>query len=184
MRKIAVIDTETTWFQDVMSIGVVVADSNDYSVLDRRYYILDPEYKVGGMFSYVLQVEDIENQLSSRSKAIEEMKKWLSKVGVKDLYAYNAKFDKGALPELSGYVWHDIMRLAAYRQYNSSIPGTVECCKTGRIKSGFGVEPIMRMLAGDNRYCEIHNAIKDAEDELAIMRMLGHPIEKYEIARI
>ncbi len=31
MRKIAVIDTETTWFQDVMSIGVVVADSNDYN---------------------------------------------------------------------------------------------------------------------------------------------------------
>ncbi len=44
---------------------------------------------------------------------------------------------------------------------------------------GYGVESILRMLSGDCGYCEVHNAICDAMDELTIMRLLGHSIDAY-----
>jgi hypothetical protein len=40
------------------------------------------------------------------------------------------------------------------------------------------------MLTDDGRYCEVHNAIEDAVDELRIVELLGHPLEVYECARI
>jgi hypothetical protein len=41
------------------------------------------------------------------------------------------------------------------------------------------VEPILRMLSGNSNYCETHNAVLDALDELKIMQLLGHDLEKY-----
>lgn len=38
MGRFAVIDTETTWGDEVMSIGTVVADSETFEVIDQRYY--------------------------------------------------------------------------------------------------------------------------------------------------
>ena len=70
------------------------------------------------------------------------------------------------------------MRLAAYKQYNSAIPENAECCKTGQLKRGYGVEPILRML-GKEMYYETHNALMDAMDELEIVRLLGHPVDMY-----
>ena len=49
--KFAVIDTETNWYDKVMSIGVVVADSKTKIKMDSVYYIIDPEYRVGGMYA-------------------------------------------------------------------------------------------------------------------------------------
>ena len=49
---------------------------------------------------------------------------------------------------------------------------------------GYGVEDVLRMLSGNKRYSETHNAVSDALDELEIMRLLGHGISAYEIAVI
>lgn len=54
MDKFLVIDTETTWSDRVMSIGAVVADAYDMRPLATKYYILDPEYIAGGMYSSAL----------------------------------------------------------------------------------------------------------------------------------
>ena len=75
--------------------------------------------------------------------------------------------------------WFDIMRLAAYRQHNPKIPCTAECFRTGRMKRGYGVEAMLRLLSGQRAYCETHNAIMDAFDELHIMCLLGHPLADY-----
>lgn len=45
----AVIDTETNWNDKVMSIGVVIADSETIETIDSVYYIIIPEYKVDGI---------------------------------------------------------------------------------------------------------------------------------------
>ena len=66
------------------------------------------------------------------------------------------------------------MKLAAYRQYNPYIPEEVPCFRTGRLKSGYGVERILRMISQDAGYTEVHNALCDAEDELRIMQLLHH----------
>lgn len=182
--KFAVIDTETNWDDEVMSIGVVVADSKTKKKVDNVYYIIDPEYKVGGMYFYELRFEENQACVTNRKQALKEIEEWLNRYGVQKLFAYNASFDKRHLPEYSKYVWYDIMRLAAYRQYNVAIPDSADCFKTGKLKRGYGVEDILKMLSKDRRYSETHNAVLDAQDELKIIQLLGYEINQYDIAII
>ncbi len=184
-RRIVVIDTETNWNDEVMSIGLAVADADTFKCTDLRYYIIEPESLIGGMFSGVMHESgDIREIVSSRREAISDIKNYLKGQGIDSIFAYNARFDKGHLPELGGFEWFDIMRIAAYKQYNFGIPENAECCKTGRLKRGYGVEDILRMIGDDCRYQEVHNAVRDAEDELMIMELLKHPLEIYDCARI
>lgn len=182
-KNFAIIDTETNWDNEVMSVGVVVA-STTFKVLGRRYYVLTPEVEVGGMFSNAISLPGQQHYLCSRDVMAEDVHDFLAKFRVRSIFAYNAKFDYGMLPELSAYDWYDIMRLAAYRQYNEAIPHACECYGTGRMKSGYGVESIFQMLSGNLHYYEKHNALQDAEDELEIMMMLGHTVEEYDVALI
>ena len=182
MGNFAVIDTETNWDNRVMSVGIVVA-REDFSALDKRYYILDPECQVGGMYDSVLELVR-PHGVCSRRKAMKELRLWLLGLDVERLFAYNARFDRNHLPELGDFCWFDIMRIAAYRQYNPAIPADALCCSTGRLKSHYGVEPITRMLSGDESYRETHNALLDARDELAIMRLLGLSPADYQCAAI
>lgn len=180
MEKFVVIDTETTWTDEVMSIGAVLADSDTMLPLDSKYYILDPEYRIGGMYSASLMPRDIEKpMICSRSEALNNLIVWCKNISVNKIFAYNATFDRNHLPELSNMNWFDIMKLAAYIQYNPKIPRGADLCSTGRLKTGYGVQSIMRMLSGDYTYFETHNALKDSLDELKIMLLLGHPIYRY-----
>lgn len=180
MEKIAVIDTETTWGNQVMSIGAVLADADSLRPLDAKYYILTPEYLAGGMFSSALFLGSrLSPTVCPRAEAMEQIHAWLQLQGVRRLFAYNAGFDQGNLPELRGFHWYDIMRLAAYRQTNPAIPAWADCCATGRLKRGYGVEPMLRLLSGDGCYQETHNAVLDAMDELTILRLLGRSVESY-----
>ena len=181
----AVIDTETTWGDEVMSIGIVVADYNTLEPIDKKYYIISPEYKSGGMYSYVLNVKATKTDLlDSRQKVMEHIIKILQKYQIDSIFAYNASFDYNHLPELQAYKWFDIMKKAAYTQYNPKIPRNADCWGTGRLKRNYGVEPITRLLSGNRSYCEVHNAVCDAVDELRIMKLLGYSIEDYGHAQI
>ncbi|MBP8641238.1 MAG: hypothetical protein KBI01_10160 [Oscillospiraceae bacterium] len=185
MSRFAVIDTETTWGDAVMSIGIVIAESETFELIDKRYYILTPFKNHGGMYTYALYANDIAPDLEcSRDKAMTELRQFLSDNEVADMFAYNAAFDYHHLPELSHLAWYDIMKVAAYRQHNHRIPHCADCYSTGRMKRGYGVESIYRMLSGDSEYCEMHNALTDAMDELIIMKMLNHEFSKYALARI
>lgn len=181
---IAVIDTETTFSNEVMSIGVVIADGDTYRMLDKRYYLIKPMYRRGGMYSYALHQRGIEESVASRTETIKNIVQLLAQYGISSVFAYNASFDRNHLPELSHMNWYDIMRLAAYRQHNDKIPKDARCCRTGRLKSGFGVEAMLRLLSGDRMYYERHHALTDAIDELKIMQLLNHPIQDYQIALI
>ncbi len=184
MDKFAVIDTETNWNDEVMSIGVVVADSESRQKIASVYYIIDPEYKVGGMFAGELRLDDKAVCVMDRKRALAEIREWLNAYGVRKLFAYNAAFDQRHLPEYLEYEWFDIMRLAAYRQYNTQIPDSADCYKTGRLKRGYGVEDVLRMLRKSRKYRETHNAVLDAQDELEIIQLLGYGLGEYEIARL
>lgn len=181
----AVIDTETNFNDRVISVGVVIADSYSFEPVDRLYLVLTPEYKQPSMFGNVLEHNRAPiDAIVRRKEAVRQIKSLLTSYDVTALFAYNAAFDKGHLPELSDYDWYDIMRIAIYRQYNNAIPLCCECYKTGRMKSGYGAEDIYKMLSCDCRYREVHNALADAEDELEIMRLLSQNIDVYEISNI
>ncbi|MDR2350293.1 MAG: hypothetical protein LBF41_06695 [Deltaproteobacteria bacterium] len=185
MKRFAVIDTETTWSDAVMSIGVVTADSETFELLDKKYYVLTPFKNHGGMFSHALYVDGIKPDLEcSRENALNDLRRFLAENAIEIMFAYNACFDYRHLPELSHLAWHDIMRIAAYRQHNPKIPSCADCHGTGRLKRGFGVEDIYRMLSENRRYRETHNALADAIDELEIMRLLRHKLHVYAEARI
>lgn len=178
---IAVIDTETNWYDQVMSIGIVAARENTFRPVDSRYYILDPEYLAEGMYSDRMDLADPQmTRVTLRPQAMAEIRDWLHALGVSGIFAYNARFDFHHLEELQDFEWYDIMKLAAYRQYNEKIPDFAQCCSTGRLKRNYGVEPILRMLKGDLSYRETHNALLDARDELQIMELLSKPVSMYE----
>jgi hypothetical protein len=180
MNRFAVIDTETTWDDAVMSIGTVIADSETFELVDKRYYILIPYKNYGGMYTNALYADGIKPDLEcSREKALDELRRFLVSYDVATIFAYNAAFDYRHLPELRHIAWHDIMKLAAYRQYNPKIPSCAECYGTGRLKRGYGVESIYRLLSENLAYCEMHNALADAIDELEIMRLLNHELCRY-----
>ena len=182
--KFAVIDTETTWNDEVMSIGIVVSDFSKYEIIDKMYYVISPTYKNGGMYSSQLsESRGTKINIISRKFAIDRIKERLLKNGVKTIFAYNAAFDYRHLPELNMFIWIDIMKIAAYKQYNDKLPKTADYCTTGRLRSNFGVESMYTFLSG-KKYYEIHNAICDAEDELQIIKMLDKNFEDYLIGTI
>ncbi|MCM1167891.1 MAG: hypothetical protein NC299_11255 [Lachnospiraceae bacterium] len=178
----AVIDTETTWRDEVMSIGAALSDFESLKPIAMRYYILTPYKNHGGMYSGALYVRKPDFE-GSRTAVISDLRAFLQSESVTDIFAYNALFDYRHLPELNDFAWYDIMRLAAYRQYNAKISSS-DCYSTGRLKRGYGVENIYRMLSGRTDYRELHNALTDAADELEIMQMLAFPHENCQIARI
>lgn len=185
MKTFAVIDTETNWCDEVMSVGVVVADCETFEPVATKYYIFTQECMIGGMYSAVLQINGNPPAVEcNRDEAINDLLDFFDKNNVQSIFAYNAQFDYGHLKELSGFKWYDIIKVAAYKQYNSKIPFNAECCKTGRLKRNYGVEPMMRMLTGDYGYFETHNALFDALDELRIMQLLALPLDTYACAII
>lgn len=185
MEYFAVIDTETTWFNEVMSVGVIISDVASMNPIFGKCYIVDPEYKRGGMFSSVLMIHgDANTLIATRNECLDDIESILKEYKVEKILAYNAAFDKRNLPELHDYVWCDIMKIAAYRQYNKFIPTTVECFWSGKMKKGYSVENMIRMLTQDENYCETHNAYLDAIDELNIVRCLNLKFKVYEDAII
>ncbi|MGM9604072.1 MAG: hypothetical protein ACI3XG_03330 [Faecousia sp.] len=180
MKKFAVIDTETNWADAVMSIGCCLADADTLQPIAAKYHILPEECAVGGMFYDALFLDTpVKPILCTREEAMEDLSGWLSGYGVTALFAYNAGFDRNHLPELRRFDWYDIMRLAIYRQHNPKIPACADCYSTGRMKRGYGVESMLRLLSGNCTYRETHNALLDALDELEIVRLLGHGIHEY-----
>lgn len=180
MGHFALIDTETNWHDQVMSIGTVIADEETFQIIAVKYHVLPQECQVGGMYENALFLDiPFSPILCSRKEAIDELRNWFAGFGITKIFAYNANFDRNHLQELGDYQWFDIMRLAAYRQYNTAIPDCADCFATGRLKRGYGVEPILRLLSGKVRYRETHNAVLDALDELSIMRLMNIPADQY-----
>ena len=184
MGYFAVIDTETNWADQVMSIGTVIANTDTLEAMDAKYHVLPLECQVGGMYESTLFIPTpVKPILCTREDALQALRKWFQAFGVRSVFAYNACFDRNHLPELRDFDWYDIMRLAAYRQHNPKIPAHAECCTTGRLKRGYGVEAMLQLLSDHCAYRESHNAFFDALDELEIMRLLGHPLTAYPALR-
>lgn len=177
-KRFAVIDTETNWKNEVMSIGIVIAKDGEFEAIDTKYLVIKEAAKVGGLFSKVLYLEGQQVEIGRRDNAIKRVIEYLRINEIESIFAYNASFDWRCLPELRGFSWYDILKKAAYREFNPSLPDSAAFCSTGRLKSGYGVENIIRMF-GERDYREVHNALTDAIDELRIMKYLQYSISAY-----
>ena len=165
-----------------MSIGTVIADSGTFEPIEVKHHILPTECEIRGMYYDTLFIETPVNSiLCTRSEAIADLRIWFQHYGVQSIFSYNTCFDRNHLPELRDFDWHDIMRLAAYRQHNPKIPVTADCSSTGRLKHGYDVEPMRRLLSRNRTYRESHNVFYDALDELKIMQLLNHRLPDYPL---
>ena len=177
--RIAVIDTEINRNDEVMSIGLVIADALTFETIEEKYYIIEPEHTVGGEYQKKLRINEFVNVGSiSRKDAMGRVRACLSGHGVRSIFAYNAISDYERLVELTPYNWYDIMQLAAYKQYNATITDDDECHESGRLKKDFNVPAMLERLGGEGSGYE-NNAIYDARDELEILKLMNRPIGDY-----
>ena len=178
MSRFAVIDTETTWTGDLMTVGILIVERGSFEIADYRYYLVKEALYEGGMYSHKVHMKGIKEVTVSANYIQNEIYGFLIEKGISSVFAYNAGFDRKCLPALNSFRWYDIMRLAAYKQYNAAIPQAIDCYATGRLKTGYSVEGVMRLF-GKHNYVESHNALLDARDELEIMFLLGYDLNEY-----
>lgn len=137
-----------------MSIGTVIADADTFTPSEAKYHILPIECEIGDMYESTPFIETpVRPILCTWAEPIADLRVWFQQHSVYSIFAYNACFDRNHLPGLQDFDWYNIMRFAAYRQHNSKIPATADCCSTGRLKRGFGVEPMLRLLS-ENYTCQ------------------------------
>ena len=174
----AVLDIETNWQQEMMSVGMVIADDEQFVAVEKIYCIISPECQVGGLYSCALRnVNEKLIQTCTRAEAISNLTNVLSNYHVRSIFSYNAKFDYRFLPELHHYVWHDIMCVAANINTNDKLPPDEEYYRTGLLKRK-SFERIMRLIYWKG-YTESHNALCDAVDELQLMGIINQKLETY-----
>ena len=181
---IAVLDVETNFDDNVISIGVVIASKYTYRPVFKKYFVITPECDVYGMYTDRLFITDHPTTTVTRDEAIHTLERIFAKYKITSIFAYNASFDYRHLPEIQHYRWFDIMKVAAYKQHNPYLSSRMEYCNTGRLKSNYGAEDIMRLLTASRSYKESHNALIDAMDELKIMELLGLDFASYRHAEI
>lgn len=89
---IAVIDTETNWDGELISIGVVIAHRESFCAAAERYYIITPECHMFSLYGFALGAYQPATRCS-RQEAVQDLRSFLDDYRVTDLFAYNAKFD-------------------------------------------------------------------------------------------
>lgn len=90
MEKFAVIDTETNWADQVMSIGTVIADTDTFEAIKSKYHILPIECQVGGMYESTLFIEtSAQPLLCTRAEAISDLRAWFQQHGVHSIFTYS-----------------------------------------------------------------------------------------------
>ena len=104
MGYFAVIDTETNWADQVMSIGTVIADADNFQIIAVKYHVLPLECEVGGMYESALFLDiPFSPILCTRQEALDHLTGWFAEYGITKVFAYNACFDRNHLPELGAY---------------------------------------------------------------------------------
>lgn len=98
-ERFAVIDTETNWENEVMSIGIVIAEDGKFEAIDNKYIIFEEAARVGGMYTYTMFLKGQTPEVLKKQKAIEAIEAYLNSNDVTSIFAYNASFDARCLPE-------------------------------------------------------------------------------------
>lgn len=203
---VAVIDVETTWHDEVMSIGAVIVDTRDkYRILDVAYWLVSPFCYQPAMFSGAIELSMVKESSFFYQKGncildsvtetedtfencIAGLKALLDRYYVSSCFAYNGHFDKRHLLDLDGVVWFDlVVPFTSYdlNPYLSSekIPGeNLGFGKAGvRLVKEYSFFDIMRHIPGCKRYRETHNGCVDAFEEAMAMQMMKLPRDEYRI---
>lgn len=205
MKKFVVLDTEATNTgkanagrfgvgASVYDLGYIVADASGAIYYQNRIIVADTfndaalmksAYYVDKMPQYYAELANGCKLMTMRD-ALQTLRADLRTYDVRDVWAYNAMFDRDALNSSVaqasngfcewalpyGTKWRDIMRYAqsticATKKYRAWCEGHDLITKAGRPR--VTAEAVYRYLTGDDGYTEQHTALSDAQDELIIL---------------
>nr|WP_233750257.1 AAA family ATPase [Mycoplasmopsis agalactiae] len=103
--NIAVIDVETNFFNEVVSIGVAIADKNNFKLVDQNYWLIGEREQSPSMYSNAYHIPELEKYgikdyvVDTYDEAIEKLIEFLDYYNISDWFSYT-KFDHRYLPEL------------------------------------------------------------------------------------
>ena len=117
--------------------------------------------------------KDIENHI----------RKLLNKYKITNIYTYNGIFIFKKLPGLKQYHWYDIIKVAAYKQYNYKLLDNLPFREDGRLLCNCSIKEIMQILTKTYFYYTDH-ALYDTFDIARIMSLINLPIEQYSFSKI
>lgn len=205
MNKFIVLDTEATNTNkkntarfgkgaSVYDLGYVVADASGAVYYQNRIIIADTFNDAALMRSayYANKLSQYYTELANGCKlmtmrdALKTLHKDIRTYGIRDVWAYNARFDADALNSSvsqasNGFCewalpydvkWRDIMRYAQSticdtKKYRTWCEGRGLITKTGRAR--VTAEAVYQYITRDHDYTEEHTALSDAQDELTIL---------------
>lgn len=207
MRKFIVLDTEATRTGTVSTarlgegarvydLGYIVADPSGSVYEEKRLIISDTFLDAGAMRSayyankipaYYAALANNTAQLVTMHEAFKMLRADIRAYDVRDVWAYNARFDRDALNSTLAHVsdgwqtwalpygakWRDIMRAFETAIY----PTKKYAAWAADQRGGYGksgkprktAELAYRYISGEDDYIEEHTALSDARDELAIL---------------
>lgn len=206
---VAVIDVETTWRDEVMSIGAVIVDTQDkYRILEIAYWLVTPFCYQPAMFSRAIDLsmvkersffykkgnrvlDSVTEKEDSFEKCIAGLQALLDCHDVSSCFAYNGHFDKRHLLDIDGVAWFDLVvpftsyDLNPYISSQKIPPENLGVGKAGlRLVKEYSFFNIMRYIPGCKRYYETHNGCVDAFEEAMAMQMMKLPRDEYRISWI
>lgn len=207
MRKFIVLDTEATRTGTVSAarlgegarvydLGYIVADASGAVYSEKRLIISDTFLDAGAMRTayyaekipaYYQALANKTAQLITMQDAFNTLRADIKTYDVRDVWAYNARFDRDALNSTVAHIsdawqtwalpygtkWRDIMRA-----FESCIyPTKKYAAWAADQRGGYGkngkprktAELAYRYISGEDEYVEEHTALSDARDELAIL---------------
>lgn len=205
MKKFIVLDTEATNTgkenaarfgvgASVYDLGYIVADATGAVYYENRIIIADTFNDAALMRSayYADKLPQYYAELANGCKlmtmrdALKTLRDDIRAYDVRDVWAYNARFDADALNSSvaqasNGFVqwalpygvkWRDIMRYAqsticATKKYRAWCEGRELLTKAG--KPRVTAEAVYQYVTGEHDYTEEHTALSDAQDELTIL---------------
>lgn len=206
MKKFIVLDTEATNTgkanaarfgvgAQVYDLGYVVADASGAIHYENNIIIADTfndaalmrsAYYADKLPQYYAALANGSVKLMTMRDALKTLRADIRTYDVRDVWAYNARFDADALNSSVsqasngfcewalpyGVKWRDIMRYAqstvcATKKYRAWAEAHGLITKTGRPR--VTAEAVCQYLTGDDGYNEEHTALSDAQDELAIL---------------
>lgn len=206
MKKFIVLDTEATNTGNadrgrfgvgaqVYDLGYIVADASGAIYYENNIIVADTfndaalmqsAYYANKIPQYYQALASGSVKLMSMRDALKTLRADLRTYNVRDVWAYNAMFDRDALNSSVsqasngfcewalpyGTKWRDIMRYAQSticntKKYRAWCEGHDLITKAGRPR--VTAEAVYQYLTGDDGYTEKHTALADARDELAIL---------------
>lgn len=215
-RNYIVLDTETAPTQQhndgkvhpetslVYNVGWMILDGNSHETLVERSYLVSEVFinerwmrsayyadKVPQYWQDFRESDESEYRLESFLTVYKQFKSDVREYGVKDIWAYNARFDQTALNSTIRYFSNDYVAFfTPYMQkhtkvrwrdiwdYASCITGTKKYVKWA-IEHGFvsekgnpatSAERVYQFLTDDDEFIEEHTALSDARIEAYILQ--------------